>query len=69
MKKTLSPLAKWMEGEGLTAEALAIKVGRDRTRVVRWRANKGTPDIEALAKLETLSGGLITAKSFVGAAA
>lgn len=69
MKKKRTPLAKWMEDEGFTAEALAIKVGRDRTRVVRWRANKGTPDIEALARLEELSGGLITAKSFVGAAA
>lgn len=68
MSKDSLPLAQWMEEAGFTVEALAIEVKRDRTRVLRWRDNKGRPDIDALAKLERISGGRVTAKSFVEAA-
>lgn len=65
MKKPATPLAAWMKDTDRTTEALAEEVKRDRTRVTRWRNGDGTPDIEALARLEVISGGLITAKSFV----
>lgn len=60
-------LSKWMDDEGLSDGDLAAKVNRDRTRVLRWRKNKGRPDYEALAVLEELSGGRLNAKSFAGA--
>ncbi|MGE3419347.1 MAG: hypothetical protein AB7I42_25095 [Bradyrhizobium sp.] len=63
-----TPFAQWMMEAGYTAETLAVEVGRDRTRVLRWRDNKGKPDFDALAKLETLSKGRVTASSFVEAA-
>lgn len=62
-------LAQWMEAEEISVPKLAHDVGRDRTRVLRWRDGKGCPDIEALARLEELSGGRVTAKSFAGEAA
>ena len=62
--KADTPLAKWMADNGYTDESLAIEIGRDRTRVLRWRNKKGLPDMEALARLERVSGGTITAQSF-----
>jgi transcriptional regulator with XRE-family HTH domain len=59
-----TPLAKWMAENGYTDESLATEIGRDRTRVLRWRKKEGLPDMEALARLEKVSGGTITAQSF-----
>lgn len=61
-------LSDFMAERGLTDNALAAEVGRDRTSVMRWRTRKTKPDFDALVAIERLSNGMVTASDFAEAA-
>lgn len=57
-------LSDFMKAEGYSDTDLAIKVGRDRSNVSRWRRRETTPDFDALVAIEEISDGKVTAKDF-----
>jgi transcriptional regulator with XRE-family HTH domain len=57
-------LAEYMKHAKLTDAKLAEMVNRDRSNVTRWRLKKTRPDIDALARLEDVTGGAVSAKDF-----
>jgi len=61
-------LAEYMDLHNLSDEAVAEKVNRDRSNVLRWRKGVTKPDFDALVKLEIMTKGRVTATDFVKAA-
>jgi len=57
-------LSEYMAIEGLTDLALAAKVKRDRSNVLRWRKGETRPDFVALLELEKITEGKVTARDF-----
>ena len=58
--------AKWAAGCGWTTTQLAELVGVTRQSIHAWKQGLSKPSAEALAKLEVLSKGAVSARTFVG---
>ena len=61
-----SSFAKWVEECGWTTTQLAELVGVSRQSIHAWKQGTSKPSAEALAKLEVLSKGAVSARTFVG---
>lgn len=59
---------KWMQVTGWKTNELADLLGVSRQTIYAWKQGDSRPSAEALAKLEVLSKGEITARSFVSGA-
>lgn len=57
-------LSEWMASAKLKDSGLAAQIGVDRTRIVRYRLNKGTPSLKTAVAIERLSRGKIKASSW-----
>lgn len=57
-------LADYMAEHGLTDEALATKIGRDRSFVTRLRQGCANPSLGTLAAITAATGGAVTAEDF-----
>jgi transcriptional regulator with XRE-family HTH domain len=57
-------LSEYMEKNGVSDEALAKAVGRERSTVTRWRLEKTRPDWDVLAKLEQATNKKVRASDF-----
>lgn len=52
-------LIEWMEREGVTAEALAQKIGVSRQTAYNLAREKGTPTLFIAAMVEAVTGGAV----------
>lgn len=59
---------KWMQVTGWKTNELADLLGVSRQTIYAWKQGDSRPSAEALAKLEVLSKGEISARSFVSGA-
>lgn len=57
-------LSNYMRLNALKDEDVAIEVGRNRATVSRWRRNKLRPDWQSLDRIETFTGGKVTANDW-----
>lgn len=55
----------WLKQSGLSAQALAETLGVSRAAIYKWIAGDCLPSATMLVKLEALSQGAVTARSFV----
>lgn len=55
----------WLKGSGMSAQTLAEALGVSRAAIYKWISGECLPSAATLVKLEALSGGKITARSFV----
>lgn len=55
-RKYHTPLSAWMTETGMTAPALAERLGVTRTAVYRWACGRGVPSSLHLADLLALAG-------------
>lgn len=56
--------AVWLKGSGLSVQDLAEAIGVSRAVIYKWINGDCLPSAQTLAKLEALSQGKITARSF-----
>lgn len=65
---TLS-LADWLDREGISPAQFSIRVGKSRPTVGRWLSGEAFPRKTALKKIAEITGGEVTANSFMPQAA
>lgn len=54
----------WLESSGTPVQELAEVLGVSRASVYKWLSGEMLPSAATLVKIETLSGGTVTARSF-----
>ena len=57
-------LADYMAEHGLTDEAVAQRIGRERSFVTRLRQGKASPSLRTLSDISAATGGAVTAEDF-----
>lgn len=55
----------WLRSSGMSVQSLSEVLGVSRTSVYKWLSGDMLPSAATLVKLEALSGGVVTARSFV----
>lgn len=55
----------WLRQSGYSAQELALALGVSRAVIYKWISGDCSPSAATLAKLEALSQGKITARSFL----
>lgn len=59
-------LSEFMAERGLSDEAVADGVGRNRVSVSRWRRKLVRPDWGAIDAIKSFTGGAVTADDWIG---
>ncbi len=57
-------LATFMSEAGLSDAEIALKIGRDRATVSRYRRGKLVPDWPTIRRIKELSGGIVTERDW-----
>jgi len=58
--------ADWLIRTGTTDAAFAVRAGKSRETVRRWKAGEREPDSEAMAQIFDLTDGQVTPNDWVG---
>ena len=56
--------ASWFKESGMSAQDLAVVLGVSRALIYKWKGGGCYPSVPVLAKIEALSKGTVTARSF-----
>jgi ribosome-binding protein aMBF1 (putative translation factor) len=64
-----TPLASYMDREGINDADFAPRIGRDRSMVNKLRRGRARPTLELAAMIERETGGEVPMASWVGAEA
>lgn len=64
MEHQVRTFAVWLKGSGLSAQDLAEALGVSRAAIYKWIGGECMPSAATLIKLEAISQGKITARSF-----
>lgn len=67
--ESVRTFAAWLKASEMSAQSLAEALGVSRAVVYKWLAGECMPSASTLIKLEAMSGGRITARSFARQAA
>lgn len=62
---TVRTFSVWLKGSGLSVQDLAEALGVSRAAIYKWISGECLPSAQTLVKLEALSVGKVTARSFV----
>lgn len=62
---TIRSFPIWLKSSGMSAQSLAAALGVSRAVIYKWISGECLPSAATLVKLEALSGGKVTARSFV----
>ena len=57
--------AAWLSQSGLSVQDLSEALGVSRAAIYKWIHGENLPSAALLVKLEAMSGGKVTARSFV----
>lgn len=61
---TVRTFAIWRRQSGMSVQRLAEVLGVSRTAIYKWISGECLPSAQMLIRLEALSGGKLTARSF-----
>lgn len=61
-------LRAYLDEEPKRAGALAAAIGVHWTTVYRWARGENAPSLKRVAQIELATGGIVTARDFLGAA-
>ena len=69
MQTRITSFRSWLDGSGMSVQSLSEVLAVSRASVYKWLAGEMLPSAATLVKLEALSGGIVTARSFTRDAA
>lgn len=58
-------LSQYLSANGITDEAFAQQIERDRSFVTKLRQGKARPSVETLSKIKSATNGAVTADAFM----
>jgi transcriptional regulator with XRE-family HTH domain len=64
MEDKVKTFSFWLKASGMSVRSLAEVLGVSRASVYKWLSGEMLPTATNLVKLEALSGGVVTARSF-----
>lgn len=67
--RVMVTLETWMRVHGVSIEAMADLIGVSRMTVYRWIRGSNRPTWDALQRISKVTGGQVTADSFLSRAA